>query len=229
MICESLLKGVKALYIEDEETIRNLMKEILTGTFQRFDTASNLNEAKKLLEEHRYDLVISDIELGEKRDGLDFVQKLKEKYEQIIVIMLTAYSEKERLLKAIEAGVNKYLIKPVDPEELKKNICELLEKKYSKKVYDLGQGFRYIASEAKIVHKNNVSKLTKKEKKLLDLLLDHAGQIVPTQTIEEAIWEDEECSNNALRTLVKRVRQKTYKELIKNYSGLGYSLLLDKT
>ncbi|BAF70725.1 response regulator transcription factor [Nitratiruptor sp. SB155-2] len=224
MVCESLLKGVKALYIEDEETIRNLMKEIFSGVFQRFDVAANLNEAKKLQEEHKYDLIISDIELGEKRDGLDFVHNVKEKDEQTVVVMLTAYSEKERLLKAIDAGVSRYLIKPVDPEELKRNICELLEKKYAKKVYDLGQGFQYIASEAKIVHNNNVSKLTKKEKKLLDLLLDHAGQIVPIQTIEETIWEDEECSNNALRTLVKRVRQKTYKELIKNYSGLGYSI-----
>ncbi len=225
MECKEILKRLKILYIEDEAQIRQLLKEVLEEEFLVFDTAKDGEEGWQKFQQKRYDCVITDIEM-EGMDGLSLAQKIRQ-ISDIPIILLTAYSEKERLFKAIDVGVNKYLVKPFTPEKLLQVICELFMQKLQREsIIDLGKGFLYDKKNATVLYESKNIHLTKKEKAFLDLLLHNQDHIVSFLEIEENVWQDGEFSENALRTLVKRLRKKLYKELIENYSGLGYKINL---
>ncbi len=228
MKCEEILRGLKVLYVEDEPQIRQMLKEVLEEDFSVFDTAQNGVEGWKKFQENSYDCVITDIEM-EQMDGLSLAQNIRQRSD-IPIILLTAYSEKERLFKAIDVGVNKYLVKPFTPEKLLETVCEIFARKLEKEsIIDLGRGFLYDGSNAAVMHEGEIINLTKKEKAFLDLLLKNRDHIVSFVEIEKNVWQEGEFSENALRTLVKRLRKKLYKELIANYSGLGYKINLQLT
>ncbi|BCD62945.1 hypothetical protein NitYY0826_C1833 [Nitratiruptor sp. YY08-26] len=227
MDCVSILKNLDVLYIEDENQIRQMMKEVLQEDFHSFDTAADGKEGLGKFQQKHFDCVVTDIEM-EGMDGLTLAQKIKEIDEDVVVILLTAYSEKERLFKAIDIGVNKYLVKPFTPEKLLQAICDIFSKKLAKEhIVDFGNGYLYNPQTAQVKKEDEVIKLTKKEKLFLDLLLENRDHIVSFQEIETHVWEEGEFSENALRTLVKRLRKKLFKELIVNYSGLGYKINLN--
>ncbi|MRI59076.1 MAG: DNA-binding response regulator [Epsilonproteobacteria bacterium] len=226
MGCQEILKNVSILYVEDEEDIRNLLADVLKDEFKRFDTARNGEEGLKKFYQGEYDCLITDIEM-ERMDGLTLAQQVRDKEDSIPIILLTAYSEKERLFRAIDIGVTKYLVKPFTPDKLLEVVCEIFQKEFKKRhIYDLGEGFLYDRDKGELKSKEETVSLTKKEKLFLDLLLKYKDRVVGFDEIEKEVWDGVDFSENALRTLVKRVRKKTYKDLIKNYSGLGYKINL---
>ena len=224
MKCEEVVKGLKVLYVEDEDEIRELMEDVLAEDFALFATAKDAKEGLAKFIEGNFDCVITDIQMPE-MDGLELAAKIK-KIKNVPVILLTAYTEKERLFKAIDVGVSKYLIKPFTPEKLLNVLCEIFMKEDT---IPLGKDFFYLKSKGEIKRGEEMSKLTKKEKILLDLLLESPEKIVSLEEIQQAVWPGGDFSQNALRTLVKRLRQKTYKELIENFSGLGYKVKLNNS
>ena len=224
MKCEDVVKGLKILYVEDEDEIRELMYDVLAEDFSLFETARDGQEGLAKFIAGDYDCVITDIQMPG-MDGLELAQRVK-KIKNIPVILLTAYSEKERLFKAIDVGVSKYLVKPFTPEKLLDVLCEIF--KQEDLIY-LGRDIFYHKSKGEIKRGEEMSKLTKKEKILLDLLLQSPDKIVSVEKIEQAIWPEGDFSQNALRTLVKRLRKKTDKALIENFSGLGYKIILNNS
>ena len=224
MECAQILKGLRVLYVEDEESIRELMQEVLGSEFRKFATAADGIEGLKKFESEPFDLVITDIEMP-RLSGLELAMHIKRLSRFTPVVLLTAYSEKERLFKAIDAGVSKYLVKPFTPDKLLQVVCELAKERCDVRI-PLGQGMEYDFA-TKMVHKKEGSeKLTKKEAQFLELLLHHSDRVVSLDEIEQTIWPSGDFSEDALRALVKRVRKKSYKELIKNFPALGYKIIL---
>ncbi len=226
MACEDILKNLSILYVEDEEEIRNLLADVLHDEFRKFETAKNGVEGFEKFQKEDFDCLITDIEM-EHMDGLTLAQKVREIDDEVPIILLTAYSEKERLFRAIDIGVTKYLVKPFTPDKLLEVVCEIFQKEFKKRaIYDLGEGFLYDIHKGELKKEGESIPLTKKEKLFLDLLLKNHDRVVTFSEIEKGVWEGVDFSENALRTLVKRVRKKIYKELIKNFSGLGYKINL---
>jgi len=226
MSCHEILKNVSILYVEDEEDIRNLLADVLEDEFKSFDTAKNGEEGLARFKEGKYDCLITDIEM-EKMDGLTLAQRVREIDDRIPIVLLTAYSEKERLFKAIDIGVTKYLVKPFTPDKLLEVVCEIFQKELKKnRIFDLGQGFLYDINKGELKKGDESVALTKKEKLFLDLLLKNKDRVVTFNEIEKEVWDGVDFSENALRTLVKRVRKKIYKDLVKNFSGFGYKINL---
>ena len=229
MECNNITQHLNVLYVEDEESIREMMAEVLADEFASFETAADGIEGLQKFKEKSYDLVITDIEMPN-MGGLDLAQKIRQIKEDIPIILLTAYSEKEKLFKAIDIGVTKYLVKPFTPDKLLETICEIVAKRQKKdEVIPLKSDIIYYKAKAQIEKNNQIIQLTKKEKKFLDLLLANKTRVVSFDEIERSVWGDGDFSDNALRTLVKRLRKKLTKDLIRNYSGLGYKINLDNT
>ncbi len=225
MECSQILKNLKILYVEDEDQIRELMQEVLGHEFKRFQTASDGIEGLQKFQEECFDMVITDIEMP-RLGGLELAARIKKLSRTTPVVLLTAYSEKERLFKAIDAGVSKYLVKPFTPDKLLGVVCELAKERCDLKVV-LGNEIFYDYA-TKTIHKNGqVEKLTKKEAAFLELLLELSDRIVRIEEIARRLWPQGDFSEDALRALVKRVRKKSFKELIKNYPALGYKIILD--
>ncbi|MEO9474577.1 MAG: ATP-binding protein [Cyclobacteriaceae bacterium] len=119
------LKTAKILIVEDDDAMRGYIKAQL-GSYSLDEAADGLLAIEKL-EANRYDLVITDLMMP-KLDGLDLVTHLRanESTRNISIIMLTARAADEDIVNALTMGVNDYMIKPFNPEELKARVVNVL-------------------------------------------------------------------------------------------------------
>jgi len=163
-----------------------------------------------------------------KMDGMSLAEEIKKISKNTPVILLTAYSEKERLFRAIDIGITKYLVKPFTPDKLLDVVCDIAKKYLQKdKIIRLNEDLYYDIRKKEVCSndKKFVS-LTRKELCFLELLIKNRDRVVTIEEIEHIVWQDEVFTEAALRALVKRVRQKTSKDLVKNYPGIGYKLVI---
>jgi DNA-binding response OmpR family regulator len=219
------LKNIKVLLAEDEKKLSKLMKDAIGEYFQEFIVVDNGEKVLKVYKKHKPDILITDI-LMPKLDGLELLKKLREKSEKLPIIILSAHSDTEKLLKAIEYGATRYFIKPLDPDDLLDYLSTLTKKLEERKSIALLAPF-FFSSEKKLLYLNNeILKLTKREIDFISLLLNEPDYIANNELIKKSLWSQEEVSNERLRTFIRRLRNKTSKELIKSNSSLGYSITL---
>ena len=118
----------KTLFVDDERLIREGISNLIDWeriTGQELTLAENAKVALKYLEHEKYEIVISDIYMQD-RNGIELAKCIKEKWPDVVVILLSAYEDFDYARKAIEAGVFKYLLKPVIPEELEDAVNEAI-------------------------------------------------------------------------------------------------------
>jgi len=116
--------------IDDFSTMRRIIKNLLKQIgFINVDEAEDGQDAYNKLKLQKYDLVISDWNMPN-LDGLGLVKKMREDEElkDIPVLMVTAEAEKDRVIEAIKAGVNNYIVKPFSGEVLREKIEKIFEK-----------------------------------------------------------------------------------------------------
>ena len=214
------LKNLKILIVEDEKRLAQLLKDSISNSFFSVVIASNGEDGLKKFKSFKPDIIITDIMMPF-CDGLEMTLKIKELDESIPIIVLSAHSDKEKLLTAIDLGINKYFIKPFDPEELLEHINKLALKLNKQKQSKLKEDFIFDNNSLSLYKNNSLISLTKREKELFYLLIKHKNQLVTTKDLKENLWNDE-VNDEALRTFIKRVRIKTSKDLIENVSGQGY-------
>lgn len=121
---------MKILLVDDSRTIRNIQKNVLAQlghTDTDIAEAADGVEALKALASDRPDLVLIDWNMPN-MDGLTLVQKIREKDKGLPLIMVTTEAEKSRVLEAIKAGVNNYVVKPFTAEALSAKIEQTLAK-----------------------------------------------------------------------------------------------------
>jgi two-component system chemotaxis response regulator CheY len=119
---------MKILLVDDSRTIRNIQKNVLAqlGHTDVLEAADGV-EALGVLSAQRPDLVLIDWNMPN-MDGLALVQKIREKDKLLPLIMVTTEAEKSRVLQAIKAGVNSYVVKPFTAETLAAKIEQTLAK-----------------------------------------------------------------------------------------------------
>ncbi|MDD2291179.1 MAG: response regulator transcription factor [Aliarcobacter sp.] len=217
---KELLKNLKILIVEDEKRLAQLLKDSISNSFFSVVIASNGEDGLKKFKSFKPDIIITDIMMPF-CDGLEMTLQIKELDESIPIIILSAHSDKEKLLKAIDLGINKYFIKPFDPEELLEHINKLALKLNKQKQSKLKEDFIFDNNSLSLYKNNTLISLTKREKELFYLLIKHKNQLVTSQDLKEKLW-DSEVNDEVLRTFIKRVRIKTSKDLIENVSGQGY-------
>lgn len=223
---EILLKELKILFVEDEVNISKLLKDALSDYFYSFSIANNGEEGLKKFKKIKPDIVITDIMMP-KLDGLDMTIKIKELNENIPIVVLSAFSDKDKLLKAIDIGITKYFIKPFDPEEVLEYLIFLAKKLNKSRIICLNKHFSFDNNTRNLFEDDKIVSITKREKEFISLLIEHKKDIVSAETIKSVLWKEEDISNERLRTFIKRLRAKTAKELIKNVANQGYLISPD--
>ncbi len=220
------LKTLRVLLVEDELKLSTLLKDAIGENFYTFSIAENGQEGLEFFEKLRPDIVITDIMMP-KKTGLEMAKEIKAIDPAVPIIILSAFSETEKFLDAIDIGVVKYFIKPFDPDELLEYI-KSLETLLSARSLQLKDGFVYNRATRGLFKKQRYVTLTRKEKVFLELLVKNYDTqlfVVSDKEIKERLWT-EAVSDERLRTFIRRFREKTSKELIKNIKGEGYQIMI---
>ena len=219
------LKKLRVLCVEDEENLAQLIKKAIGSHFRECLLAHDGAEGLEAFRMHHPDLVITDITMPG-MDGLEMSREIHKTASGTPIIVLSAYSDKEKLLGAIDAGIVKYFIKPFDPEEVLEYLRVLAEDLVGRQRLSLHPGFEYDTSEGLLYRDNEPIHLTQRERSFLDALIGEPGQILDSSAIKTLLWPNEETTDDAVRVFINRLRRKTDKELIRNRSGVGYYLLI---
>lgn len=220
-------QNLTALYLEHDPEVRKRGALLMRDNGLRVLESDNTAKGCDLFRMNEIDVVVVDLELPEK-SGLDFIHCLREKEILTPVIITTDHTDQETLLEAINLDITRYLIKPCKECEL----LEALEIAIKKAVNchpvafsRLHNGFSYDPINKTVNNPDGtVSQLAKKEYILIELLLKNKHQIVPYDLIEMLVWEGSMMSMDALRTLVRAIRKKTYTDIISNQNGIGYKM-----
>jgi two-component system, OmpR family, response regulator VanR len=225
----NIFKNLTILYIEDNFESRKSNVAIMHQNGLNVLEADNTAIANELFKDHKIDLILMDLNLH-KKYRMDFLRFLRSKDILAPIIITADDSDKEVLLDAINLDTTRYLIKPLKKDELL-NALKIATKKLLAPLplilleNDLHEGFSYDPINKSVIDPDGADiQLSKKEYLLLELLLKNKQKIVSYEEIERTVWGEDIMSIDALRTLVRAVRKKTYPRLLTNYSGIGYKL-----
>ena len=166
-----VLKELKILLVEDEENLARLLKEAIGDNFHSFTIAADGLEGIELFKKIKPDIVITDIMMP-RLSGLEMAKRLKEINSDTPIIILSAFSEKEKLFSAIDIGITKYFLKPFDTEELLEYI-ESITSKLGNKLLKLSEGFMFNKTTNSLYKNDRYVPLSKNEIKFLSLLMDN--------------------------------------------------------
>ncbi len=108
----------RILIVDDDRFFTKVLRIILTGENFQVSSAVSLAEARALLRETRFDIIISDLRMPDGDDGLSLLEQLRAEGNPVPFIMLTGYGEVSNYMVAMNAGATEYLNKPVRSEEL---------------------------------------------------------------------------------------------------------------
>lgn len=217
------LKSLRLLYAEDEEGIRRPMANTLSYYLKEVIEARDGEEALDLYYEQRPDIILTDLRMP-KKDGLYMVKEIRKSDKKTPILMITAHTDKEYLLSAIELKIEKYLIKPVSLDELLASLKLCVQEIESDRSITIEcAGCTFDFKNKRIFNEGKEIEMTHKESDFLELLVRKKGLVVSYEEIEVSVWKEEFMSIAALRTLVKSLRKKLPNHPIKNHSQAGYS------
>ncbi len=136
----NFLDSITILYVEDEEDIRNELKEMLEFDIKNLYVAQNGQEGLKAFIKHKPEIIITDVKMPV-MDGLKMAEEIKKINPEALIIITTAFSDTTYLLRAIDIGIDKYITKPVDYEKLIDSVTKLALNIYREKEVKLNNQF----------------------------------------------------------------------------------------
>jgi len=224
------LNSIKLLYIEDDKDIQSIYLDILQEYADKVYCANDGEEGYELYLSCRPNIILLDINMP-KIDGLTLAKKIREIDKEVKIIITTAYGEQDKLLKAIELYLIKYILKPIEisilREALSKAVEEIAQQKGDnhKHIFLLDKDTLWNSKTQSLTNNGEEIKLTKNERRLLSLLsLDKNKVFTFFEIFNHLSYDDfdKEYDANQIRALVKLVRKKIPKEAISNVYGEGY-------
>ncbi len=217
---------INVLIVDDDKNIRKLMGVVLERAGYKAYTAENGKVALELLDQVKVDIAIVDVTMPE-IDGYEFTKTLRETKQGLPVIMVSAKQLPEDRKKGFLAGIDDYMVKPVDMEELLLHIKALLRRVQINDQKKIIIGDVEIDSDSFTVRKgSSVQELPQKEFQLLWLLLSYPNKIFTRIQIMDEIWGmDCDTSWETITVHIARLR-KRFENLeefeIQSVRGLGY-------
>ncbi len=224
----SILKKHSILYVEDEPDIQANIAEYLGHYFSDIYLASNGEEALAQYKQYSPDVLLLDINLPI-IDGLSVAKTIRQHDQTVKIVMLTAHTDKEKLLKATELKLTKYLIKPVSPKEFKGTMDILAEELANNpsRFLSLCENYRWDKQQSQLLRDDDPIQLSEKEQRLLQLFIGHKSSLVTYQAIVSAVWESgfkRDISIDSIKNQVSCLRKKLPEGCISSVYGEGYIL-----
>lgn len=227
------MNNLTLLYVEDDMEALDDVVYLLRRYFSDIYTATNGQEALEVYEEKRPDIVLLDINIP-KINGLQVASKIKEINENTPILFLTAHSETDKLLKAIDLRAVSYIIKPFNIEELNESILKtinIINKRDSdNSKISLSNNYLWDNVTKELYYEEKKIDLTKNEILLIELLLKNKFRFLTAQEISETIFAHKDIEANSIVQLISRFKNKVLKKtgiklfFIENIYSQGYRI-----
>jgi two-component system, OmpR family, response regulator VanR len=219
-----LLKNRSVLFAEDDKIVRNQMAEILDMLFLKVFVAKDGEEAYRMYEDEKPDIVISDIQMP-KKDGIKLVKQIRKIDYKTPIILLTSFSEQEYILGAANLSVDGYLIKPVELGTIVDTVCRAIQRTpRDMGLIELGGGTIYNPATREMYQNGTLIPLGLKEQELLMLLLKNQSKTLTKDEIIREVWPLDPICDSAIKNLILRLRKKLGFDIIVSVRGIGYRL-----
>ena len=217
------------LVVDDDDRIRNLIKEYLTDNNYIVTTAFDSLSAKIKIDQFRFDIIVLDVMMPG-QSGFDLTKEIK-KNMNIPIILLTAKGEVENRIKGLELGADDYLGKPFEPKELLLRINNIITKSKKidiKKIINIGK-IKIDLNKMSINQGEKKFKINIAEKKVLIEMLSNPGKIYSRIKIAKISNISQERS---IDVMITRLRQKIeinpkYPKYLQTIRGSGYVLWVE--
>jgi len=217
------------LIVDDDDRIRDLLKDYLTDNDYIISTAENAEQAKNKLEYLKFDIIILDVMMPG-QDGYDLTKEIKKKIK-VPIVLLTAKGEVENRIKGLELGADDYLGKPFEPKELLLRIKNIINKNNK-----INLNFKYYVGSTEInlnkmtiKLKDKLKKINNSEKKVLIEMLVNPGKTYSREEIGRISGISQERS---IDVMITRLRQKLEinpknPKYLQTIRGSGYVLWIE--
>ena len=217
------------LIVDDDDRIRNLLKDYLTENNYIVSTAENADQAKERLQYLKFEIIILDVMMPG-QNGYEFTKEIK-KQSKIPIILLTAKGEVENRIKGLELGADDYIGKPFEPKELLLRIKNIINKNIKINL----KSIHYVGSAEVDLNKmtvslnNNLKKINNSEKKVLIEMLTNPGTTYSREEIGKISGISQERS---IDVMITRLRQKIElnpknPKYLQTIRGTGYVLWIE--
>ncbi len=214
---------MKILVIDDEPRLNEFLKKGLEQNGYVVDAASNGSEGLELASVGNYDLVVLDIMLPG-QTGFEVLQNMRQFKIMTPVMIISALSSSEHVIKGLDAGAIDYIKKPFDFGEFLARIRAITRKgdprSFTK--YKIGKLELDLLSRKVFFEQEEIS-LTKREFALLELLMTHCNRVLSKVEISEKVWEvNFDRGSNVIEVHLSQLRRKLKDDVIHTRVGMGY-------
>lgn len=225
---------MKILIVEDEIIPANYLKKLLESEgYEVLESVETGSAAIRIAKQENPDVILMDVMLEDNLSGCDAALEIRKCNPQILIIFLTAYSDKEMIDFAVDSKAFGYLLKPYRDKEIlatlalaQSHINDIVlntEKNSHSTIVKLIGDYSFHTDKHALFHHSKKVYLGSKALDLIALLCKNKHRSLQAEAILDILW-DKPMSLQALRSLVYRIRKATTPELILNNSKTGYQI-----
>ena len=211
------LKNKTILLVEDEKVIRENIASMLKFFFKEVYVAIDGYDGLDKYENYLPDIIMTDLKMPN-MGGFELIKELEKRACSSYTIIVSAHTDTELLLEAINKGVNRYLIKPITEDELFEAFNAYFEKldKSIPQSVELESNIYFDLNKNQMIIDNEELHLNKKETQFMKLLCSDINKTFSYEEIEYQVWGSDSMSLSAIRSVVRDLRKKIGQDYIIN-------------
>jgi len=224
---------IKILCVDDEPDILEILKYNLSNEGYNVSTAADGKSAIEIAYNISPNLIIMDVMMPN-MDGIEACEKLRsdEKFNDTIIMFLTARGEDYSHVAAYDAGADDYVTKPVKPKVLVSKVKGLLRRLKKVIAKDINEivfdDIKIDREKYKVYISDNVLNLPRKEFELLYLLASKPDKVYKREKIMETVWGSEVVvGDRTIDVHIRKLREKVGDKYFKTVKGVGYKFVIE--
>ena len=224
---------IKILCVDDEPDILEILKYNLSNEGYNVSTAADGKSAIEIAYNISPNLIIMDVMMPN-MDGIEACEKLRsdEKFNDTIIMFLTARGEDYSHVAAYDAGADDYITKPVKPKVLVSKVKGLLRRLKKVIAKDINEivfdDIKIDREKYKVYISDNVLNLPRKEFELLYLLASKPDKVYKREKIMETVWGSEVVvGDRTIDVHIRKLREKVGDKYFKTVKGVGYKFVIE--
>ena len=216
---------MKVLFLEDDIALNDILSEHLQDKGYEVVSCSNGQEELEYMIDDKFDFALLDINTP-LMSGIDVLKTIRNDYKNNTpAIIITAYQDTKHLKESFESGVDDYIKKPFDLEELDQRIlrlCRQFSIEQNQKI-ELGNNIYFEPNSCKLQKDGEIINIAQKERDILKYFIIHKNRVISSEELLQNLWTYEEMpTNSTIRVYIKNLRKFVGRDKITTIRGIGY-------